>query len=72
MLLDPDQRRRKVQMQAGRRGDRTQRIVAGQFDVMRLAPAGDLARLGQPADNADVNARVIDQVLFDKLPEFPL
>src|SRR5204863_8866803 len=72
LLLHPEVRRRQVQLQAGGRRDRPERVVYRQLDVMGLAPAGDLARLGEAAGDAEVDARVVDPLLLDQLAELPL
>ena len=43
-----------------------------QLDLVRLAPARDFARLGDPADDAQVDPAVVDQVFLDDLAELPL
>ena len=59
-------------MQTGRRRYRTERIVRCQIDVVRLAPAGDLARFSQSPSDAQVDARIVRSVfLFDHLAEGP-
>ena len=72
LLLDAEIAGGQVEVQAGRRGDGPQWVVGRQVDVMRLAPAGDLTRLGEPADDAQVDPGVVHRLLFDQLPELPL
>ncbi len=43
-----------------------------QLDIVRLGPAGDLARLGKATGDAEIDARVVDPFLLDQLPELPL
>src|SRR6185437_15923798 len=57
----------------GRRGaDRPERIMRHHVDIMRLAPAGDLHRLGEAADIADVDAIELVDAAFDVGQELPL
>ena len=42
-----------------------------QLDVVGLAPAGDLARLGEAAGDANVDAGIVDPLLLDQLAKFP-
>src|SRR5581483_7147404 len=39
---------------------------------MRLGPAGDLFRFRDPAADAQIDARVVDQVFFNELAKLPL
>ena len=41
----------------------------GQVDIVRLAHGGDLLGFGEPGANAQVNARVVDQLFFDYLAD---
>ena len=59
-------------MQTGRSGNRPERIVRCQMDVMRFAPPGNFACLGQSTGNAQVNAAVIHQILLNDFSECPL
>src|SRR5207237_483696 len=71
-LQDAEVRDGKRKVEAGRSGNRPQRVVRRQVDVVRLAPAGDLLRLGDAARNAEVHAGVVDQLRLDQLAELPL
>jgi hypothetical protein len=57
-----------------RRGgaDRPERVVRHHVDVVRLAPAGDLHRLGQAAHVADVDPVELMDAAFDVGQELPL
>src|SRR3712207_7619193 len=46
----------RSQVDGGGGADGAERVVGHQVDVVRFAPAGDLHRLGQPADVADVRS----------------
>ncbi len=59
-------------MEAGGGGYRPQRVVDRQLDVVGLAPAGDLARFADAPDDAQVDAGVVEQLLFDQQLELPL
>ena len=59
-------------MKARRRRDRAERVVRGDGDVVCLAPAGDLARLGKAANIAQVDAGEVDPVIFNSLTKLPL
>ena len=57
----------------GRGGaDRPERIVRHHVDIVRLAPAGDLHRLGEAADIADVDAVELVDAALDVGQELPL
>src|SRR5947208_466636 len=72
LLLHPEVGGGQVQLQAGGGRDGAERVVYRQLDVVGLAPAGDLARLGEAAGDAEVDARVVDPLLLDQLAELPL
>jgi len=59
-------------MNAGSRRHWPERVVHSDIDIVSLTPGSDLARLGKPAGDAHVNARIVDQVAVDQLAEFPL
>src|SRR5207249_777788 len=71
-LLNAEVGGRHAQVEAGGSGDRPQGVVRGDVDVVRLAPARDLPRLRQAADDAQVDPRVVDQLRLDQLAELPL
>ena len=56
---------RRRQMDRGRRADGPQGIVRHQVDIVRLGPAGDLFRLCQAAQVADVDAGIVGDAPFD-------
>ena len=41
-------------------------------NVVRLCPVRDLQCLSDASDNAQIDSRVVDQVLFNDFPEVPL
>ena len=41
-------------------------------NVMRLCPVRDLQCLSDASDNAQIDSRVVDQILFNDFPEMPL
>ena len=59
-------------MQTGGGGNRTERIMWCQMDVMRFAPPGNFTSLCQSTGNAHVNAAVIHQILLNDFSEGPL
>src|SRR5262245_22356303 len=71
-LLDPEVAGGQIQVEAGGRRDRPERIVRRELDVVGLAPARDLPGLGDPAADAEVDPAVLDQVLLHQLAEIPL
>ena len=71
LFLYADERGGQAHLQARCAGDRTERVVHGELDVVGLTPAGNLARFGEAADDAEVNAGVVDPLFFDQLAEFP-
>src|SRR5215207_8412050 len=72
LLLDAEVRAREVQLQAGRRGDRPQRVVDGELYVVCLTHGGDLLRLREAAGDTEVHAGVVDPFSLDELTELPL
>src|SRR5438105_5648583 len=46
--------------------------MGGQLDAVGLAPASDLASLGQTANDTQIDTAVVDQVFFNQLAELPL
>src|SRR5579859_3441906 len=61
----------QVELKAGGGGDRTERIVQSNLDVVSLAPPGDLPSLGKAADDRQVDPSIIDQIALDQLAELP-
>ena len=60
-----------AERRAGRGAYGAQGIVRDYVDVVGLAPVGDLEGLGKPADVADIDAGVSDQLLLDDLTKVP-
>ena len=54
------------------RTHRAKGIVRHQVHIVRLAPAGDFHRLGQPADIADIESVELVDAALDVRQEIPL